>query len=163
MDIKLLRIDDRLIHGQVAITWAKDTRISRIIVVSDEVAANPIQTALLSQAAPPDVKANVVTLDKLIEVYFHPIFMNVKVMLLFTNPSDVVTAYKNGVYFNTVNIGGMKFTDGKQMVTHFISVDQTDIDAFKTLDKQDIELEIRKVPSDRKQLLMDVLKKGNYL
>src|SRR5690554_3471957 len=102
MDIKLLRIDDRLIHGQVAITWAKDTRISRIIVVSDEVAANPIQKALLSQAAPPDVKANVVTLDKLIEVYFHPIFMNVKVMLLFTNPSDVVTAYKNGVYFNTV-------------------------------------------------------------
>ena len=163
MDIKLLRIDDRLIHGQVAITWAKDTRISRIIVVSDEVAANPIQKALLSQAAPPDVKANVVTLDKLIEVYFHPIFMSVKVMLLFTNPSDVVTAYKNGVYFNTVNIGGMKFTDGKQMVTHFISVDQTDIDAFKTLDKQDIELEIRKVPSDRKQLLMDVLKKGNYL
>ncbi|APZ48205.1 PTS fructose transporter subunit IIB [Jeotgalibaca sp. PTS2502] len=163
MDIKLLRIDDRLIHGQVAITWAKDTRISRIIVVSDEVAANPIQKALLSQAAPPDVKANVVTLDKLIEVYFHPIFMNVKVMLLFTNPSDVITAYKNGVYFNTVNIGGMKFTDGKQMVTHFISVDQTDIDAFKTLDKQDIELEIRKVPSDRKQLLMDVLKKGNYL
>ncbi|HJA89820.1 MAG TPA: mannose/fructose/sorbose PTS transporter subunit IIB [Candidatus Jeotgalibaca merdavium] len=163
MDIKLLRIDDRLIHGQVAITWAKDTRISRIIVVSDEVAANPIQKALLSQAAPPDVKANVVTLDKLIEVYFHPLFMNVKVMLLFTNPSDVVTAYENGVYFNTVNIGGMKFTDGKQMVTHFISVDQTDIDAFKTLDKQDIELEIRKVPSDRKQLLMDVLKKGNYL
>lgn len=163
MDIKLLRIDDRLIHGQVAITWAKDTRISRIIVVSDEVAANPIQKALLSQAAPPDVKANVVTLDKLIEVYFHPIFMNVKVMLLFTNPADVVTAYENGVYFNTVNIGGMKFTDGKQMVTHFISVDQTDIDAFKTLDKQDIELEIRKVPSDRKQLLMDVLKKGNYL
>lgn len=163
MDIKLLRIDDRLIHGQVAITWAKDTRISRIIVVSDEVAANPIQKALLSQAAPPDVKANVVTLDKLIEVYFHPLFMNVKVMLLFTNPADVVTAYENGVYFNTVNIGGMKFTDGKQMVTHFISVDQTDIDAFKTLDKQDIELEIRKVPSDRKQLLMDVLKKGNYL
>ena len=118
---------------------------------------------MLSQAAPPDVKANVVTLDKLIEVYFHPLFMNVKVMLLFTNPSDVVTAYENGVYFNTVNIGGMKFTDGKQMVTHFISVDQTDIDAFKTLDKQDIELEIRKVPSDRKQLLMDVLKKGNYL
>jgi mannose PTS system EIIAB component len=163
MDIKLLRIDDRLIHGQVAITWAKDTRISRIIVVSDEVAANPIQKALLSQAAPPDVKANVITLDKLIEVYFHPLFMNVKVMLLFTNPADVVTAYENGVYFNTVNIGGMKFTDGKQMVTHFISVDQTDIDAFKTLDKQDIELEIRKVPSDRKQLLMDVLKKGNYL
>ncbi|AZP03643.1 PTS sugar transporter subunit IIB [Jeotgalibaca ciconiae] len=163
MDIQLLRIDDRLIHGQVAITWAKDTRISRIIVVSDEVAANPIQKALLSQAAPPDVKAHVVTLDKLIEVYFHPLFLNVKVMLLFTNPADVVSIYKKGVYFNTVNIGGMKFTDGKTMVTHFISVDQNDIDAFQYLDSQDIELEIRKVPSDRKQMLMDVLKKGNHI
>lgn len=163
MDIQLLRIDDRLIHGQVAITWAKDTRISRIIVVSDEVAANPIQKALLSQAAPPDVKAHVVTLDKLIEVYFHPLFLNVKVMLLFTNPADVVSIYEKGVYFNTVNIGGMKFTDGKTMVTHFISVDQNDIDAFQYLDSQDIELEIRKVPSDRKQMLMDVLKKGNHI
>ena len=163
MDIQLLRIDDRLIHWQVAITWAKDTRISRIIVVSDEVAANPIQKALLSQAAPPDVKAHVVTLDKLIEVYFHPLFLNVKVMLLFTNPADVVSIYKKGVYFNTVNIGGMKFTDGKTMVTHFISVDQNDIDAFQYLDSQDIELEIRKVPSDRKQMLMDVLKKGNHI
>lgn len=163
MDIQLLRIDDRLIHGQVAITWAKDTRISRIIVVSDEVAANPIQKALLSQAAPPDVKAHVVTLDKLIEVYFHPMFLNVKVMLLFTNPADVVSIYKKGVFFNTVNIGGMKFTEGKTMVTHFISVDQNDIHAFQYLDSQDIELEIRKVPSDRKQMLMDVLKKGNHI
>lgn len=163
MDIQLIRIDDRLIHGQVAITWAKDNRISRIIVVSDEVAANPIQKTLLSQAAPPGVKAHVITLNKLIDIYMNPMLKDVKVMLLFTNPADVVTIYKNGINFQTVNIGGMKFTDGKQMVTHFVSVNQEDIDAFKYLDQQRIELEIRKVPSDRKQLLMDVLKKGSYI
>lgn len=163
MDIQLVRIDDRLLHGQVAITWAKDTRISRILVVSDEVAANPISKALVSQAAPPDIKSHVITLDKLVEVYFHPMFLNVKVLLLFTNPSDVAAAYKKGVYFKSVNIGGMKFTKGKKMVTHFISVDQTDIAAFQFLDAQGIELEVRKVPGDRKQHLMEILKKGNYL
>lgn len=163
MDIQLIRIDDRLLHGQVAITWAKDTRISRILVVSDEVAANPISKALVSQAAPPDIKSHVITLDKLVEVYFHPSFLNVKVLLLFTNPTDVATIYKRGVYFKTVNIGGMKFTEGKKMITHFISVDERDIEAFKFLDSKGIELEVRKVPSDRKQMLMDILKKGSYI
>lgn len=163
MDIQLVRIDDRLLHGQVAITWAKDTRISRILVVSDEVAANPISKALVSQAAPPDIKSHVVTLDKLVEVYFHPMFMNVKVLLLFTNPSDVAAVYKRGVYFKSVNIGGMKFTGDKKMITHFISVDERDIEAFKFLDSKEIELEVRKVPSDRKQMLMEILKKGNYI
>lgn len=163
MDIQLVRIDDRLLHGQVATTWAKLTRISRILVVSDEVAANPISKALVSQAAPPDIKAHVVTLDKLVEVYFHPMFLNVKVLLLFTKPADVAAVYKRGVYFNTVNVGGMKFTQGKKMITHFISVDEKDIAAFQFLDTRGIELEVRKVPGDRKQLLMDILKKGNHI
>jgi PTS system mannose-specific IIB component len=163
MDIRLLRIDDRLIHGQVATTWARSTGISRIIVVSDQVASNPLQKLLLKQAAPPEIKAHVISVKKLIEIKDHPLMKDVKVLLLFTNPTDVMTIYKQGVAFDTVNIGGMKFTEGKQMVTHFVSVDQQDIEAFQYLDEQGIELEIRKVPSDRKQMVMDVLKKGNFL
>lgn len=80
-----------------------------------------------------------------------------------TDYQDAATVYKRGVYINTVNIGGMKFTQGKKMITHFISVDDSDIEAFKFLDARGIELEVRKVPSDRKQLLMDILKKGNHI
>lgn len=163
MEIRLLRIDDRLIHGQVATTWAKVTGISRIIVVSDEVAGNPLQKALLQQAAPPEIKANVISVAKLIEVASHHLLKDVKVMLLFTNPADVMNCYKQGIHFDSVNIGGMKFTEGKQMVTHFVSVNQQDIDAFVYLDSVGIELEIRKVPGDRRQLMMDVLKKGDFL
>ncbi|PRY83029.1 mannose/fructose/sorbose PTS transporter subunit IIB [Alkalibacterium olivapovliticus] len=163
MDIRLLRIDDRLIHGQVATTWAKSTGISRIIVVSDQVASNSLQKLLLKQAAPPEIKAHVISVSKLIEIAGHPLMKDVKVMLLFTNPSDVMESYKRGIPMKVVNIGGMKFTEGKQMVTHFVSVDQEDINAFQYLDAQGIELEIRKVPSDRKQLVIDVLKKGDFL
>lgn len=163
MDIRLLRIDDRLIHGQVATTWAKSTGISRIIVVSDQVATNPLQKILLKHAAPPEIKAHVISVSKLIEIANHPLMKDVKVMLLFTNPTDVMDSYKNGIRFEEVNIGGMKFTEGKQMITHFVSVDQEDISAFQYLDAKGIELEIRKVPGDRKQLVMDVLKKGDFL
>ncbi|MFO8068373.1 MAG: PTS sugar transporter subunit IIB [Alkalibacterium sp.] len=163
MDIRLIRIDDRLIHGQVATTWSKSSGISRIIVVSDEVACNPLQKILLTQAAPPEVKSHVVSVSKLKEIVEHPLLHDVKVMLLFTNPIDVMRVHRYGLIFDSINIGGMKFTEGKQMATHFVSVDQSDIDAFKYLDDKGIELEIRKVPSDRKQNLIDVLKKGDFL
>ena len=89
MDVRLVRIDDRLIHGQVATVWAKETGIERIIVVSDTVAKDELQKFLLIQAAPPGVKANVVPVDKMFEVFYNVLFINTKVMLLFTYPQDI--------------------------------------------------------------------------
>ena len=65
MDVRLVRIDDRLIHGQVATVWAKETGIERIIVVSDTVAKDELQKFLINKASPPCVKANVVPVDKM--------------------------------------------------------------------------------------------------
>lgn len=159
MDIRLARIDDRLIHGQVATAWSRHTGISRILVVSDEVAKSELRKFLLKQAAPPEVKSNVMTVKKMISVSDHMLLEDVKVMLLFTNPTDVAALVKAGIQVNSVNIGGMRFTEGKRMVTNFISVDEKDVKAFRYLDDLGIELEIRKVPSDRKVNLIDVLKK----
>ena len=89
MDIRLARIDDRLIHGQVATVWAKLTNINRILVVSDSVAHDNLRKALLVQAAPPGVKVNVITVQKMIDVYPDPRFDSFRSMLLFTNPLDV--------------------------------------------------------------------------
>ncbi|GEK91386.1 PTS sugar transporter subunit IIB [Alkalibacterium kapii] len=163
MNIRLIRIDDRLIHGQVATTWSKYTGISRIIVVSDDAASNSLQKMLLTQAAPPEVKSHVVSVNKLNDIAGHPLMTDVKVMLLFSNPKDVMRVHKSGLSFDSVNIGGMKYSEGKQMVTHSISVDQTDIDAFKYLNDQGIDLEIRKVPGDRRLKMIEVLKKGDFV
>lgn len=60
MEIRLARIDDRLIHGQVATVWTKETQVERIIVISDDVAKDEVRKTLLTQVAPPGVKASVV-------------------------------------------------------------------------------------------------------
>ncbi|MFT8361298.1 MAG: PTS sugar transporter subunit IIB, partial [Liquorilactobacillus satsumensis] len=59
IDVRLLRIDSRLLHGQVATNWAKVTKVDRILVVSDTVACNRIRKTLLVQAAPPGIRVNV--------------------------------------------------------------------------------------------------------
>ncbi len=161
MKIGLARIDDRLIHGQVATRWTKETNVNRIIVVSDEVAADTVRKTLLTQVAPPGVSAHVVDVAKAIRVYDNPKYANDRVMLLFTNPTDVVRVVEGGVKIPSVNIGGMAFKQGKTQVTNAVSVDQKDIDAFKKLNSQGIELEVRKVSSDSRLKMMDLINKMN--
>ncbi|MGM9902946.1 PTS system mannose/fructose/sorbose-specific IIB component [Enterococcus sp. 10A9_DIV0425] len=160
MDIRLARIDDRLIHGQVATVWSKLTGVERIIVISDVVAQDTLRKFLLKEAAPPGIMANVITVKKMIQIFQSGLLAKTKVMLLFTNPQDVETIVRSGVHLDSLNIGGMSFSEGKTMITNFVSVDQRDIDAFLYLNDQGVELEIRKVPADRKVFLMELLTKA---
>lgn len=163
MDIKLARIDDRLIHGQVATVWSKATGIERILVVSDDVAKDELRKFLLKQAAPPGIKSNVVTKKKLVEVYHDQLFDGMKVMLLFATPKDVLAIVNAGVKLGSVNIGGMRFSPGKKMITNFISVDEEDVADFEQLHQSGIELEIRQVPNDRKNNLISLMQKEKML
>lgn len=69
MKIGLACINDRLIHGQVATRWTKETHVSRIIMVSDEVAADHVRKTLLTRVAPLGVSAHVVDVAKAIRVW----------------------------------------------------------------------------------------------
>ncbi|HAT1572128.1 TPA: PTS mannose transporter subunit IIAB [Kluyvera cryocrescens] len=159
MQIGLARIDDRLIHGQVATRWTKETNVSRIIVVSDEVAADNVRKTLLTQVAPPGVTAHVVDVAKMIRVYNNPKYAGERVMLLFTNPTDVERIVEGGVKVTSVNVGGMAFRQGKTQVNNAVSVDEKDIEAFNKLNARGIELEVRKVSTDQKLKMMDLIAK----
>ncbi|EPK3354879.1 PTS mannose transporter subunit IIAB [Providencia rettgeri] len=159
MVIALARVDDRLIHGQVATRWTKETQVKRIIVVSDDVAKDQVRSTLLKQVAPPGVTAHVVDVAKCIRVYNNPKYAGERVMLLFTNPTDVKRIVEEGVDVKSVNIGGMAYHDGKTMVTNAVSINQEDIDAFNYLNDKNIELEVRKVSSDSKVYMMDLINK----
>ena len=159
MKIVLARIDDRLIHGQVATVWSKVTGCQRIIVCDDDVAKDKIRSTLLKQVAPAGIKSHVVELDKAIRVYENPKYENDKCLLLFTNPTSVLYMVEHGVPIKSVNIGGMSFKEGKRQITGAVSVDQKDTDSFMKLNEKGIELEIRKVDTDKKIMLMDVINK----
>ena len=106
MNIVLARIDDRLIHGQVATVWSKSTNCQRIIVCDDDVAKDKIRATLLKQVAPAGIKSHVVDLDKAIRVYNNPKYENERCLLLFTNPTSVLYLVEHGVDIKSVNIGG---------------------------------------------------------
>ncbi len=162
MQIRLARIDDRLIHGQVATVWAKEAGAERIIVVSEEVANDEVRRTLVKQAAPPGIKANIVNVEKAVKVYNNPKYADETVFYLFTNPSEVLAMVENGVPIKSINIGGMHFKDGRTQVTKGISVDQQDVDAFRKLAEIGVELDLRMVATDSKGDFEAKLKEAGF-
>lgn len=150
MQIRLARIDDRLIHGQVVTVWAKEAGAKRIIIVSEEVNKDELRKTLVRQAAPPGVKVNVVDVEKAIKVYNNPKYADETIFYLFTNPTEVVQLVEGGVPIKSINIGGMQFKTGKTQVTKAVSCDQKDVDAFYRLKELGLELDLRCIASDPK-------------
>ncbi|GAW63614.1 PTS system mannose/fructose/N-acetylgalactosamine-transporter subunit IIB [Ligilactobacillus acidipiscis] len=157
MEIRLMRIDSRLLHGQVATNWAKVLKVDRILVVSDQVARDNIRKTLIRQASPPGIKVHVIPLMKMLRIYFDPRFNSFKALILVENPRDAQILVQNGTHVDLVNIGALSFNSSRKMVTDTISVDQTDVDAFTWLHDQGIKLDIRKVSGDTSKDLWKVL------
>lgn len=159
--IGLARIDSRLLHGQVATAWTKYIQPNRIIVVSDNVAKDNLRKTLITEAAPPGVKANVIPIDKMIQVWNDPRFGGTKALLLFENPQDVARVIDGGVELPEVNVGSMAHSEGKVMVNNVLSVNQADVDAFKHMESLGVKFNVQKVPADGQANLDELLKKSN--
>ena len=156
----LARIDYRLLHGQVATAWTKTVKPTRIIVVSDGVAKDELRKNLIEQAAPPGVKANVVPVDKMIQVAKDPRFGNTKAMLLFETPQDALRAIEGGVDVKELNIGSMAHSVGKIAVSKVLSLGRDDVKTFEKLKAKGIQFDVRKVPNDSKENMDDIIKKA---
>ncbi|PPI86765.1 PTS mannose transporter subunit IIAB [Candidatus Pantoea edessiphila] len=157
MKIILVRIDDRLIHGQITTKWTKETNVQRIIVVNDVISRDNVRKILLKQSTPPGITAHIISVDKMVRVWNNPKYGQDRVMLLFTNPTDILRVVEQGVKIKTVNIGGMAFKQGKIQISKAVSIDKTDVIAFRKLHKLNIELEVRKISNDPKLNMIDLI------
>ena len=133
MNISLLRIDDRLIHGQVATSWAKAVKCEAIFAISDEVAEDALRRELLLQIAPAHLKAYVIPVEKAIKVYHNPKYAGKNILWLVTKPADVVRLVEGGVKIDKVNVGGMTYKDGNKQLSDAVTVGKADVEAFKKL------------------------------
>lgn len=145
-NILLTRIDNRLIHGQVATQWNSTLGANLILVANDEVAGNKMRQGLMDMAAPSGVQTRYFTLQKTIDI-IHKANDKQKIFIICETPEDVLTLVEGGVPITKVNIGNMHMAEGKRQVATTVAVDDADVDAFKKLQEKGVELEIRRVPS----------------
>lgn len=147
MPLVQVRIDDRLIHGQVVVGWRDVLKPQRIVLCSDEVANSDWQRKIYLSAVPLEIHASVLNLEETIRVMQNNEFNTERVLLLVDSPRTIVQLVEAGVTIKEVNVGGMHFKPGKNQITPFIFVDQSDIENFRILFNKKIALEGRDVPT----------------
>ena len=155
-NILLVRIDNRLIHGQVGVTWVNYLGANLVVVANDEVSKDEVQQSLMDMVLPDVIQARYFSLQKTIDV-IHKAAPRQKIFLVVKDVHDALTLKEGGIPFDHLNVGNMHYEEGKKQISSTISVDDKDIAAFKRLDELGVKLELKKVPSERGQNLLDLL------
>ena len=147
MSIELVRIDDRLIHGQIATTWINDYNIEQVLIVDDNVVQDKMQQSVISMTAPANVKVKVFGVDSFIGIYKkNPIKR--RTMIVLTNSIDAYRLLAGGVEIDYLNVGGMRFLDGRTKIARAVSVTPEEREAFKKIIEMGIDVRIQMIPRD---------------
>ena len=149
MSIIGVRIDGRLIHGQVANLWATKLNISRIMVVDDEVAGNAIEKSGLKLATPAGVKLSVLPVEKAAQ----------SLLIVVRKPDRLLKLVELGVPIKEINVGNMSQTNETRSITKSINVVDQDIEVFKELNAKGVHLIAQMVPSDKAEDFMSLITK----
>ncbi|OOF70802.1 PTS fructose transporter subunit IIB [Rodentibacter caecimuris] len=139
----------RLIHGQVATSWAKAVKCEAIFAISDEVANDELRKELLLQIAPPHLKAYVISVDKAIKVYNNPKYANRHILMLVTKPEDALRLIEGGLRIDTINVGGMTHKEGNKQLSDAVTVNPSNVEAFKKLLDMGVKLSLQKVAANK--------------
>lgn len=148
MSVDLLRIDDRLVHGQVVEGWLRTLRITHVVVASDVVIADETQIALYALAVPYGVELECLSVKEAAQRWREGVWKRDHVLVLMSSPEDVRRLAEEGAPVSSVNVGGLHFREGRVQVLKAVSLDKADIEALRKLVARGIAIEARPLPLD---------------
>ena len=156
-----VRIDERLIHGQVATMWTNHLKANRIMVVDNEVVKNEMEKDVLKMAKPNSVKLSILTTKGASARIKDGQYDNQKVFLIVKNPETLVELVDSGVELAEVNVGNMSAKKGSKQVAKSIGVTPENIESLNYLNEKGVKLVAQMVPNEDKSSFMKLLKEGD--
>lgn len=157
MGVTLLRVDDRLIHGQVVEGWVPYLKVDLVVVVSDAAAADEIQTALMKMALPAAVGLLVLPVAEAADTLRAPQLGARSALVLVPGPAEALALVEKGLVVDRINVGGLHYTVGKVQLGRALFLDEKDRLALRALAAKGIRLEGRALPADAEEDLTAAL------
>ena len=155
--LKLLRIDDRLVHGQVAFTWTPALGVDCLLVANDRVAKDEFLKMTFGLAKPAGVKLLIKNIADTIAWLNTPANKGPQVLALVDSVRDAYALAMGVAEIQSINFGGIRSKAGARPVSKALSLTDDDIVLIKDLLAKGIELEARQVPTDKRQPIENLL------
>jgi fructoselysine and glucoselysine-specific PTS system IIB component len=155
--IKLTRIDDRLVHGQVAFTWTPALGVDCLLIANDKVAKDEFMKLTLGLAKPAGTKLLIKPINDAILFLNDDKSKNLKVLVIVNSVTDAAVLANDVAEIKSINFGGLRTKEGAKLISKAIAVNEQDISIIRELLNSGIELEIRQVPTDSKLLVENLI------
>jgi mannose PTS system EIIAB component len=158
MEIVNVRIDERLIHGQVAALWTNKLGITRIVVVNNEIIKDQIQKMALKMATPVGVKLSILSVDTAVNNLKINKYEKDKILLITKGPKAIFEVISKGIDIKEINVGNMSAKAGSKLVKSSISVNKEDIEYFNKISQLGVRITAQMVPTEEKINFMNLIK-----
>ena len=142
--IKLLRVDYRLVHGQVAISWSRHIGADCILVANDEVAKDEMRQSMLRLSKPQGMKS----IEDSVKSIKSGVTDKYKMFIVVNNIQDVERLAKEIPELNYVNLGVLPANENTKALSKAINVTSEDVKTLKKLLAKNIEIDIQQVPTE---------------
>jgi len=147
-----VRVDNRLVHGQIIETWLPFTRARSIVVVNDELASDFLRQEIMSLAIPAGVHIEFVPVAGLVPYLAKTPLESDDALVLFSNCHDAQRAYEGGFGFPVLNLGNLHYAPGKKQICPHVALSKEDESCLDFFRDKGVRLDYRCVPSDPAQL-----------
>lgn len=154
-----VRIDDRLIHGQVAVYWCHALKATRIMVANDAMYADEVQKSALRLTVPSGLSSSLLNIEKAVANLVAGKYAGQRVFLVVRRPHDVLRLMDGGVEIEQVNVGNLPAREGTVNVRKSINVTSQEIKDLKELSCRGVHLTGKQVPDNADDDLMVLINK----
>lgn len=145
--ITLVRVDNRLIHGQVVEAWLPHLKVQRVIVADDEAAASPLIRAAMALAVQSAIEVQILPLA---QVDFAAVSKDgVRTLVLLRDVAAVPFAHAHGLAMDQLNLGNVHFGTGRRQVSPSVFLAEAELKTLQGLADQGVRVEARAVPSEK--------------
>jgi D-glucosaminate-specific PTS system IIB component len=149
-NIVLIRIDDRLIHGQVMTGWAKVTLANRIMIIDDQVSKDPFMKSVLEMAAPPGMAVDVCSVEQAEAELAKESPAGERTIVLVKSPLTLKTFLEKGELTREIIVGGIGMAPGRKTLYRNISASKEEVETLKEFVSKGTKIFVQVVPDDRK-------------
>ena len=151
------RVDERLIHGQVAMVWTNTVGASRIVVVNDDVLKDDMALAGLKMAKPAGVKLSIMTVNRAVERLRENAYSGDRIFVITKNIGDMAELIRRGVEIARVNVGNVAKREGSRNIKKSVNLTEQDIEDIHEMIRAGHSVTAQMIPNESDQSILNYL------
>ena len=162
MTLELVRVDCRLIHGQVLEAWVPYIGSDFLVVANNDVASDKLYGSIMAIAVPPSIGVEIVTLDDAVSGFANGSWRHKKVILLLSDLKDALYCLRAGLDYSALNLGNLYCAPGKKQITCSVSLGRSDFEYLKEIQQHGVKIEARPVPAVQSPNFSEIIGRADY-